>query len=71
MKQIQPLVPESRKPAGKLTEKNLPRKIRLKWRAAEVEEHIREARGKMAVSDLERAIRRGCWDCCKYSDATQ
>ena len=59
LQQIKPVVPESGKPAGRLTEKNLRRKIRLQERAAGLEEHIREARGKMALSDLERAIRRG------------
>ena len=41
LKQIQPVVPGSTNSAGRLTEKNLPRKIRLQERAAEVEEHIR------------------------------
>ena len=41
------------------TEKSVPRKIRLQERAAEVEEHLREAGGRMQVTDLERQIRRG------------
>ena len=57
LKQVQPVVPESGKSAGTLTEKNLPRKIRLQERAAEVEEHTREAGGEMLVSELERQIR--------------
>ena len=52
-------MPESGKSAGTLTEKNLPRKIRLQERAADVAEHIREAGGSMPVVDLERGIRRG------------
>ena len=59
LKQVQPVVPESREAAGRLTEKNIPRKLRLQERAGEVEEHIREAGGFMLVSDLERQIRRG------------
>ena len=59
LKQIQPVVPESAKAAGRLTEKSVPRKIRLQERAAEVEEHLREAGGMMQVTDLERQIRRG------------
>ena len=59
LKQIQPVVPESAKSAGRLTEKSVPRKIRLQERAAEVEEHLREAGGRMQVTDLERQIRRG------------
>ena len=59
LKQVQPVVPESAKSAGRLTEKNIPRKIRLQERAAEVEEHIRAAGGRMLVTDLERQIRRG------------
>jgi hypothetical protein len=59
LKQIQPVVPDSAKSAGRLTEKSIPRKIRLQERAAEVEEHLRAAGGRMAVPDLERQIRRG------------
>ena len=59
LKQIQPVVPDSAKSAGRLTEKNIPRKIRLQERAAEVEEHLRAAGGGMLVTDLERQIRRG------------
>ena len=42
-----------------MTEKSIPRKIRLQERAAEVEEHLRGAGGKIQVTDLERQIRRG------------
>ena len=59
LKQIQPVVSGSANSAGRLTDKNLPRKIRLQERAAEVEEHIREVGGSMLVPDLERQIRRG------------
>lgn len=59
LKEIQPVVPNSGKIAGRLIEKSLPRKIRLQERAGEIEEHIREVGGQMSVSDLERAIRRG------------
>ena len=59
LKQVQPVLPESREPAGRLTEKSLLRKLRLQECAAEVEEHLREAGGRMQVSDLERQIRRG------------
>ena len=51
------MVPESAKSAGQLTDKSLPRKIRLQERSAEVEEHIREAGGEMLASDLERQAR--------------
>ena len=59
LKQIQPVVADSGKSAGRLTEKSLPRTIRLQERAGEIEEHIREAGGQMAVNDLERQIRKG------------
>ena len=59
LKQIQPVVPGSANSAGRLTEKSIPRKLRLQERAAEVEEHIRAAAGRMLVTDLERQIRRG------------
>ena len=59
LKQIQPVIPAKAKSAGRLTEKSIPRKIRLQERPAEVEEHLREAGGKMQVTDLERQIRRG------------
>ena len=59
LKQIQPVIPGSSNSAGRLTEKSVPRKIRLQERAAEVEEHLREAGGRMLVTDLERQIRRG------------
>ena len=59
LKQIQPVVPGSANSAGRLTEKSIPRKIRLQERAAEVEEHIRAAGGVMQVTDLERQIRGG------------
>ena len=59
LKQIQPVIPGSAKSAGRLTEKGIPRKIRLQERAAEVEEHLREAGGTMEVTILERQIRRG------------
>ena len=39
--------------------KQIQAQIRLAGRAGEVEEYVREAGGKMAVSDLERAIRKG------------
>ena len=70
LKQIQPVVPESGKSAGRLTIKSLPRKIRLQERAGEVEEHIREAGGQMPVADLERAIRRGLLGLSMCSDVT-
>ena len=53
------MVPGSRDSAGRLTEKSIPRKLRLQERAAEMEEHIREGGGSMLVSLLERQIRRG------------
>ena len=59
LKQVQPVVPESAKSAGRLSEKSIPRRIRLQERAAEVEEHIRAAGGRMLVTNLERHIRRG------------
>ena len=59
LKEIQAVVPGSVNSAGRLTEKSLPRKLRLQERAAEIEEHIRERGGSMEVSVLEREIRRG------------
>ena len=50
LKQVQPVIPDSGKSAGRLTEKSLPRKIRLQERAGEVYEHIREAGGRMLAS---------------------
>ena len=59
LKQIQPVIPDILKSKGRLTEKSLPRKLRLQERAVEIEEHIRGAGGKIAMADLERQIRRG------------
>ena len=59
LKEVQAVVPESGKIAGRLTKKSIPRKLRLQERAAEVEEHIRAAWGRMEVTLLERQIRRG------------
>ena len=59
LKEVQGVVPGSGNSAGRLTEKSMPRKLRLQERAAEVEEHIREGGGSMLVSLLERQIRRG------------
>ena len=59
LKQIQPVVSGSSNSAGRLTEKSLPRKLRLQERAGEVQEHIREAGGRNEVSLLERQIRCG------------
>ena len=59
LKEIQAVVPESGKSAGTLTEKNLPRKIRMQEHAGDLEEHIREAGSRMLISDLERQVRRG------------
>jgi len=50
---------QSKEPAGRLTEKSIPRKLRLRERAEEVAEHISAAGGRMLVTDLERQIRRG------------
>jgi hypothetical protein len=59
LKQVQPVAPGSKEPAGQLTDKNIPRKLRLRERALEVAEHILTAGGRVAVSDLERQVRRG------------
>ena len=59
LKEIQPVIAGSANSAGRLTGESIPRKIRLQERAAEVEEHLRGAGGKMQVADLERHIRRG------------
>ena len=42
-----------------MTEKHIPRKVRLQERDAELEEHLREAGGRIAVNVLERGLRRG------------
>ena len=59
LNQVQPVVQGSREAAGQLTEKSIPRKIRLQERATEVAEHILVAGGGMAVTELERQVRRG------------
>ena len=59
LKQVQPVAPGSKEPAGQLTDKNIPRKLRLRERALEVAEHILTTGGRVAVSDLERQVRRG------------
>jgi hypothetical protein len=59
LKQVQPVPPGSKEAAGSLTSKSIPRKVRLQDRAAEVAEHIQMAGGRVAVSDLERQVRRG------------
>ena len=59
LKQVQPVMSQSKEPLGRLTEKSIPRKLRLRERAEEVAEHISAAGGRMLVTDLERQIRRG------------
>ena len=59
LKEVQAVAPGSANSAGRLTEKSIPRKLRLQERAAEVGEHIRAAGGRMEVTLLERQIRRG------------
>ena len=57
--EVQPVIAQSTEPVARLTEKGIPRKLRLRERAEEVAEHIGAAGGRMLVTDLERQIRRG------------
>ena len=59
LKQVQPVIAQSKEPVGRLTEKTTTRKLRLRERSEEVAEHISAAGGRMLVADLERQIRRG------------
>ena len=62
LKEVQAVVPESGKMASRLTEKNLPRAIRLRERAKDVEEHVRMGGGQIQLSLLEGEVRRGGLD---------
>ena len=62
LKEVQAVVPGSAKAAGKLTENNLPRAIRLRERARDVEEHVRMGGGQIQLSLLEGEVRRGGLD---------
>ena len=62
LKQVKPVAPTSGRAAGRLTEKNVPRKARLADRAADVEEYVRNAGGSMPTSQLEAHIRQGGLD---------
>jgi hypothetical protein len=59
LKQIQPVPRGSLNAAGRLTDKNLPRKIRLQERAKDLEAYISDIGGQIALNSLERVLRRG------------
>ena len=59
LKQIQPVPRGSLNAAGRLTDKNLPRKIRLQEKTKDLEAYISEIGGQIALNSLERVLRRG------------
>ena len=59
LKMIQPVPRGSLNAAGRLTDKNLPRKIRLQERAKDLEAYISDIGGQIALNSLERILRRG------------
>ena len=59
LKQIQPVPRGSVNAAGQLTDKNLPRKIRLQERAKDLEAYISDIGGQIQLNSLERVLRRG------------
>ena len=59
LKEIQPVLRGSANAAGRLTDKNLPRKLRLQERAKDLEAYISDIGGQIALNSLERVLRRG------------
>ena len=57
LKQIQPVPRGSVNAAGRLTDKNLPRKIRLQEKAKVLEAYISDIGGQIALNSLERVLR--------------
>ncbi len=59
LKEVQAVPRGSIDAAGRLTDKNLPRKIRLQERAKDLEAYISDIGGQIQLNSLERTLRRG------------
>ena len=62
LKEVQVVPRSSTNAAGRLTNKNLPRKTRLQEKAKDTEAHISDLGGRIQLNSLERNLRRGATD---------
>ena len=62
LKEVQAVPRTSANAAGRLTDKNLPRKTRLQEKAKDMEAYISDLGGRIQLNSLERNLRRGAAD---------
>ena len=62
LKEVQVVTRSSTNAAGRLTDKNLPRKTRLQEKAKDMEAYISDLGGRVQLNSLERNLRRGAVD---------
>jgi len=62
LKEVQAVPSTSANAAGRLTDKNLPRKSRLQEKAKDMEAYISDLGGRIQLNSLERNLRRGAVD---------
>ena len=62
LKEVQVVPRSSTNAAGRLTDKNLPRKTRLQEKAKDMEAYISDIGGRIQLNSLERNLRRGAAD---------
>ena len=62
LKEVQAVPRTSANAAGRLTDKNIPRKTRLQEKAKDMEAYISDLGGRIQLNSLERNLRRGAVD---------